>query len=150
MRFLHPSHFYIILFSSIAALGGFLFGYDTGIIAGALVFIIGTLCETFATSVPFLIFSRLIIGIAIGITSYVAPFFISELAPTKHRGALVLLNGVMITSGQMVAFLVSYLLISTESWRLIFFTGMLMSPFGLNNTIFRKTKKARVRHGLGR
>ena len=175
MRFLHPSHFYIILFSSIAALGGFLFGYDTGIIAGALVFIrqsmplstlaqeyivsavvlgalvgslcsgkltdyfgcqrmlicmslafiIGTLCETFATSVPFLIFSRLIIGIAIGITSYVAPFFISELAPTKHRGALVLLNGVMITSGQMVAFLVSYLLISTESWRLIFFTGML-------------------------
>jgi SP family galactose:H+ symporter-like MFS transporter len=165
----------LILISSIAALGGFLFGYDTGIISGALVFIrqsytvstltqemivsavvlgalvgaissgqladhfgrkfililmailfiAGTLLSVCAPNVSILIISRLIIGIAIGATSYVVPLFISELAPANQRGALVLLNGIMITSGEAIAFLVDYTLIPSHSWRLMFATGLI-------------------------
>jgi MFS transporter, SP family, galactose:H+ symporter len=167
--------FFLILTTAIAALGGFLFGYDTGIISGALIFIrqtypintlaqeiivssvvlgalvgalssgrladtfgsrqmliymaitfiIGTLLSTFAPTVSVLILGRFIIGIAIGITSYVSPLFISEMAPAKKRGALVLLNGIMITSGETIAFLVDYALVPSQSWRLMFATGLI-------------------------
>lgn len=172
---LNNKHFFLVLTATVAALGGFLFGYDTGIISGALVFIrqsfpmgtltqeiivsavvfgallgaifsgkladafgsrnmliymaitfmVGTLLSTFASNVASLVFGRLIIGIAIGITSYIAPLFISEMAPAQSRGALVLLNGIMITSGQALAFLVDYALIPTQSWRIMFATGLI-------------------------
>ncbi len=168
-------HFFLGMTALVAALGGFLFGYDTGIISGALefiqhsfimntftqelvvssvvlgalfgaissgrladyygsrqmliymalAFIAGTLVSTLAFSVSTIIIGRLIIGFAIGITSYLSPLFISEMAPAKQRGKLVLLNGVMITSGEAIAFLVDYTLVPTESWRLMFATGLI-------------------------
>ena len=47
------------------------------------------------------------------------------MAPAKHRGALVLLNGIMITAGETIAFLVDYALVPTHSWRLMFMTGLI-------------------------
>jgi len=179
---------FVYLIAAIAALGGLLFGYDTGIIAGALIFIqksfhlttltkelivssvvfgallgaiasgflaneygrrrmliiasigflIGTLICIFSPDPWTLIGGRFVLGLAIGISSYTAPLFISEIAPRHKRGALVLLNGVMITGGEVLAFLVDYALIPTQSWRYMFATslvpalllliGMLSSP----------------------
>ena len=166
---------FLNLIASAAAIGGFLFGYDTGIISGTLVFIqqtfsistlvqeiivssvvfgaligaifsgkladhfgrkrlltyiaylfiVGTLLSTWATSVAVLIIGRFIIGIAIGITSYVCPLYISEMAPAEKRGGLVLLNGIMITGGEAISFLMDYLLTPTHSWRLMFATGLI-------------------------
>ena len=166
---------FIYLIAIIAALGGLLFGYDTGIIAGALIFIqqsfqistftkemivssvvfgalfgaiisghlankfgrrrmliiasigfiLGTLVAALAPDIKIMIAGRLIIGLAIGISSYTAPLFISELAPAKNRGALVLFNGIAITAGEVLAFLVDYLLIPTHSWRYMFATGLI-------------------------
>lgn len=168
-------NFFLILITTIAALGGFLFGYDTGIISGALmfieisfpstvmtqelivssmvvgaitgpllsgrladkfgsqrillcmsiVFIIGTVFSSLAMTINQLILSRFIIGIAIGVTSFVSPLFISEMAPAKHRGSLVLLNAIMITGGEAVSFIVDYALVPTHSWRLMFATGII-------------------------
>lgn len=166
---------FLIITATVAALGGFLFGYDTGIISGALVFIrqtyllttfmqemivssvvlgallgafssgnladkfgsknmllymaitfiAGSLVCALANQVTTLVLGRFIIGIAIGITSYISPLFISEIAPAKNRGALVLLNGIMITSGETIAFLIDYALVPTQSWRIMFATGII-------------------------
>jgi len=169
-----PNRF-IYLVTVIAALGGFLFGYDTGIISGALMFvrqtfpvstvvaeiivssvvfgalfgaiisgrladnygrrrmlivasimfIVGTLIASLAPEVSWLIFGRFILGLAIGVSSYTTPLFISEIAPLERRGRLVLLNAIMITSGETIAFIVDYALVPTHSWRLMFITGLI-------------------------
>lgn len=72
-----------------------------------------------------LLAGRFIIGICIGIASYIAPLFIAEIAPPNRRGTLVLINGLTITSGQAIAYLIGYFLhdYSTNSWRFLFAIG---------------------------
>jgi sugar porter (SP) family MFS transporter len=91
----------------------------------ALGFITGTaLCALTNTLYP-LLFGRFIIGVCIGIASYIAPLFISEIAPPHRRGTLVLINGLTITFGQAIAYLIGYLLhdYSASSWRYLFWMG---------------------------
>ena len=47
---------------------------------------------------------RFLIGIGVGLASCVAPLYIQELSPTRQRGRMVVLNVVMITGGQVVAY----------------------------------------------
>jgi len=120
----------------LAAFAGLLFGFDTGVIAGAMVFIkqsfgitatfeglitgavptgailgallgmiiadrlgrrpallisavlflLGTLLATFASSVMMLVFARLLLGVAIGISSMNAPVYLAELAEPVYEG----------------------------------------------------------------
>ena len=150
------NHFYIIV-AMIAALSGILFGYDTGVISGAIlfikdefhlsaqmnglvvsavllgaligavisgrltdrfgrkhlliadaiIFIVGTLGSSLAPNIASIIISRVIVGTAIGIASYIAPLYISEIAPAKYRGALVSLNQLAITLGILLSYIVN-------------------------------------------
>jgi hypothetical protein len=50
-------------------------------------FILGSLASAFAQDVPWLIGGRLFIGAAIGIASFVAPLYLSEMAPARIRRA---------------------------------------------------------------
>jgi sugar porter (SP) family MFS transporter len=170
------------------ALGGLLFGYDTGVISGALLFIPndfklspflqgaivaglllgaaigaafagrlsdrlgrrrliigaaivftgGAILAAVSPSVGILILARVIIGLAVGSAALVVPLYLSEIAPTKVRGAVASLNQLMITGGILAAFIVNAILASSQDWRLmlglaavpslVLLVGMLFMP----------------------
>jgi len=62
--------------------------------------------------------------LAIGVASYVAPLYISEISPANVRGSLVSLNQLMITCGIVVSYLVDYMLtLGKNEWRWMFGLG---------------------------
>jgi sugar porter (SP) family MFS transporter len=70
-----------------------------------------------AVSVPMLLVARLLLGLTIGVSVVVVPVFVAESAPTKVRGALLVLYQVATVIGIIVGYLVAYGLAATESWR---------------------------------
>lgn len=76
----------LIFITLTAALGGFLFGFDTAVIAGAT----SALEKLFSLDKFWLGFtvSIALIGTIIG-TMVVGPMYIAEIAPAKYRGRLV-------------------------------------------------------------
>ena len=156
----------------LAALAGLLFGYDTGVISGALlfikrefvvsplfegvivaavllgclvgvsagmplaerigrratlllsaaIFIVGTIACTVAVSISWLIAARLVLGLAIGVSSMCAPVYLAELAPAGVRGRLVTLFQLCITLGILTAYIVDLLL--APHWRGMFLVGI--------------------------
>ena len=167
----------VIVIAAIASTGGLLFGFDTGVISGALpflkeswglttgdqelvttavlvgavlgalgsgritdivgrkkviivtslIFALGSILTGAAPTMWFLAVSRVILGIAIGISSFAVPLYISEISPVKARGALVSSFQLMITIG-IVASYFSDLAFADESnpfsWRWMFYVGV--------------------------
>ncbi|KAG2356399.1 general substrate transporter [Suillus spraguei] len=69
-----------------------------------IIFIGGALGQAVCHTVWSMIGCRFLIGIGVGLASCVAPLYIQELSPTHMRGRMVVLNVVMITFGQVVAY----------------------------------------------
>ncbi|KAJ8099638.1 general substrate transporter [Lipomyces tetrasporus] len=147
---------FVFLLTILVSFSGFLFGYDTGYISGALVamgtdlghaitssekelitsatslgallggivagtladvlgrkwvtigantlFVVGAGIQTGAHSVWTMIGGRFVMGWGVGIASLIAPLYISEMAPSRFRGRLVILNVLAITGGQVIAY----------------------------------------------
>lgn len=146
---------FVKVIALIATLGGLLFGYDTGVISGALLFMgddlhltpfttglvtssllfgaafgalasghfaaaagrrkiilvlaiifaLGALGTALAPDVSWMIFFRLVLGVAVGGASATVPVYIAEMAPANKRGQLVTMQELMIVSGQMLAYM---------------------------------------------
>lgn len=87
------------------------------LIADAL-FITGALCQAAITSVPGMVVGRIIVGFAVGGASLVVPLYISELSPAAFRGKLVTLSILFITAGQVIAYVIGYVLSTQrDGWR---------------------------------
>ena len=167
----------VIVIVAIASTGGLLFGFDTGVISGALpflrqswgldtgqlelittavligavlgamssgrltdifgrkkviivtsvIFALGSILTGASPSPGFLIFARIVLGIAIGVSSFTVPLYIAEIAPTKVRGALVSSFQLMITIGILASYFSDQALANEAdpfSWRWMFYVGV--------------------------
>jgi SP family galactose:H+ symporter-like MFS transporter len=171
-----PRHGYLYLAAMIASLSGLLFGYDTGVVSGALLFLkteyhlsptmqeivtgvvlvgavlgaagsgrmadwlgrrllmivtaviffIGVLITALAPGVAVLIAGRIIVGVGIGVASYLGPLYISEISPAALRGRMVALNQLLLTLGILISYLVDYGLSASGAWRWMF--GLAIVP----------------------
>ncbi|AKL98500.1 sugar porter family MFS transporter [Endomicrobium proavitum] len=170
------------------ALGGLLFGYDTGVISGAILFIetdmkltpfaqgivvsailfgaimgaamigyfadrfgrkkmvlisafifaAGAIASALSPNAEILIFSRIILGVAVGGASALVPLYLAEMAPAKSRGTLSTLNQLMITVGILSAYIVNLIFADAGLWQvmlgfaaipaIILFFGTLLLP----------------------
>ncbi len=164
---------FVFIVATIAALSGLLFGFDTGVISGALPFIkkqfvldpvgegmvvsgvlfgatfssmvsgrltdhfgrkkvifgtamlfgIGSILTAFAPNIPLLVAGRVVLGLAIGVASFAAPLYISEMSPPANRGALVAMNHLMITVGILLSYLIDYAFTGAGDWRAMIAVG---------------------------
>ncbi|MFP1592031.1 MFS transporter [Escherichia coli] len=62
-------------------------------------FVAGSLFSAAAPNVEVLILSRVLLGLAVGVASYTAPLYLSEIAPEKIRGSMISMYQLMITIG---------------------------------------------------
>jgi sugar porter (SP) family MFS transporter len=146
----------IVVVALVSAISGLLYGYDTGIISGALlqigedfdighvweqviaasilvgavigaltcsrlaerrgrhgtllligiVFVVGAVSAALSPDPVTLSLSRLVLGFAVGGATQTAPVYVAELAPTAHRGRLVLFFQIAIGVGIVIATIV--------------------------------------------
>jgi SP family galactose:H+ symporter-like MFS transporter len=173
---------FVYLATAISALGGMLFGYDIGVISGAILFIkkdfslsqgmeeivvssvllgslvgavvggiladrlgrrrllivtaivfgLGAVGAALAPGTAWLVAARVIAGTAIGVASFVAPLYISEIAPVAIRGKLVSINQVALTGGIVISYIIDYAFAGSQAWRWMFALAVIpAAAFGI-------------------
>ncbi len=91
----------------------------------ALLFIVGSIIAAAAVSIWMLVGARLLLGIAVGVSSMAAPLYIAETAPKELRGTFVSAFQLAITVGILVSYLVNLALAGDDDWRLMFGLGII-------------------------
>jgi SP family galactose:H+ symporter-like MFS transporter len=118
------------------------------ILLAALTFIVGIGQVVVSHSVWLLIGGRFVIGLAIGVVSMSVPLYISEVAPARHRGALVSTNQLMIVSGIVVAYLVDLAFAGAGDWRAMFAVGFIPATLlGIGMLLLPETPRWLVSRG---
>ncbi|MEJ2248373.1 MAG: sugar porter family MFS transporter [Candidatus Lokiarchaeota archaeon] len=103
-----------------ALIGGSLadhYGRREMIIIAAIIFAGGAIGTSLTPNIIILIIGRIVVGIAIGMASFIAPLYVSELAPPKIRGSLVSFNQLFVTIGIVISYLVDYAFSPINGWR---------------------------------
>ncbi|GAB0112784.1 sugar porter family MFS transporter [Acidisoma sp. C75] len=95
----------------------FRLGRKVSLILGAILFVAGSIFCAFAWSIGSLIVARVILGLAIGIASFTAPLYISEISPPEKRGSMISTYQLMITIGILAAFISDAILAQWSAWR---------------------------------
>jgi len=190
---------FVYLATAVAALGGMLFGYDVGVISGAILFVkkdfslspsieeivissvlfgslvgaiaggmladrwgrrrlliitatvfgIGAIGAALSPDTGWLIVARILAGAAIGVASFVAPLYISEIAPVAIRGKLVSVNQVALTSGIVISYLVDYAFAGDGAWRWMFAMAVVpAAAFGIGLLFIPESPRWLVGRGL--
>lgn len=106
-----------------AALGGIpadLYGRKKTLFWIGLSFFISSIGAAIAPDVNSFMLFRFLGGLGIGASSVVAPIYISEIAPAKHRGKLVISFQLNIVLGILIAYVSNYFIQGIENdWRIM-------------------------------
>lgn len=200
----------IFFWSLTAALGGFLFGFDTAVISGveqtlqklwqlnsiqqgfvvssaligtvigaliggipaekygrkvtlyivAITYLLSAIGTAYSVDWKYFMIFRFIGGLGVGVSSVVAPMYISEIAPPDKRGRLVAMFQFNIVFGILIAYFSNYLLgnVGENAWRwmmgvqaipsLVFLASILAIPESPRWLILKKGNVAAARHIL--
>ncbi|KID03636.2 sugar porter family MFS transporter [Hafnia alvei] len=113
-------------------------GRKKTLLIGSILFVVGSIGCALAGDLHMLVISRFLLGAAVGVASFVAPLYLSEIAPEHIRGSMISLYQLMITIGILAAFLSDTALSASGNWRwmlgiitipaLILFIGVLTLP----------------------
>jgi len=95
------------------------FGRKATLLWIGILYLVGAVGSALAPNVVTFIAARVIGGLGIGISTVVAPMYISEIAPPKHRGRLAGMFQFNIVFGILIAFVSNALLagIGENAWR---------------------------------
>src|ERR1700688_3093494 len=95
------------------------FGRKATLLWIGILYFVGAVGSALAPDVGTFIAARFIVGLGIGISTVVAPLYISEIAPPKHRGRLAGMFQFNIVFGILIAFVSNALLagIGADAWR---------------------------------
>ncbi|NCD32975.1 MAG: sugar porter family MFS transporter [Spartobacteria bacterium] len=80
-------------------------GRKKTLLFAAVLFALGSMSCAVSTSAKILIVCRFFLGIAVGVASFTAPLYLSEIAPKGIRGALISMYQLLITIGIVLAFM---------------------------------------------
>lgn len=107
--------------------GANLFGRKRVLLGSNVFFVVGTIIQLVAKHVWTMIAGRFVLGLGVGVASLIAPLMLSELAPSKYRGRLIVTNCIFITGGQLVAYFINWPLTHVDGgWRVS--VGLCMVP----------------------
>jgi SP family arabinose:H+ symporter-like MFS transporter len=95
------------------------FGRKATLLWIGILYFVGAVGSGLAPNVAIFIIARVIGGLGIGISTVVAPMYISEIAPPKHRGRLAGLFQFNIVFGILIAYVSNRLLagVGVDAWR---------------------------------
>ncbi|KAI9471964.1 MAG: general substrate transporter [Benjaminiella poitrasii] len=97
------------------------FGRKILVIVSSVIFIAGALIISLARSYGVLLLGRVVVGLAVGIASMIVPVYISELSPKHIRGRLTTLNTLVLTFGQVIAYVMNIAFSQVPNgWRYMF------------------------------
>ncbi|MBO6070102.1 MAG: sugar porter family MFS transporter [Succinivibrionaceae bacterium] len=85
-------------------------GRKVSLLLSGICFVLGSLFCAISTSGAMLIVSRIIVGLSVGIASFTAPLYLSEVAPKSIRGTMITMYQLLITAGILASFLINTLI----------------------------------------
>jgi MFS transporter, SP family, arabinose:H+ symporter len=137
------------------------FGRKKTLIVIGIIFFVSSIGAAVAQDVYTFMAFRLLGGISIGASSVVAPVYISEIAPAKHRGKMVIAFQLNIVTGILLAYVSNYLfrgMGGENDWRwmlgvvaipaLVFSVLMLFTPETPRWLLLRKKDEGAARQVL--
>ncbi|KAF5874792.1 putative glucose transporter protein [Botrytis fragariae] len=86
-------------------------------------FILGSILEIFAGTVPMMSIGRFFSGIGAGASTVVVPIYISEVAPPKERGLFGSMTQITTNVGILLTQVLGYYLSKGSKWRIILAAG---------------------------
>ncbi|KAG0583677.1 hypothetical protein KC19_3G154100 [Ceratodon purpureus] len=85
-----------------------MFGRKLTMLIAGLAFLVGSILNAAATNLAMLIIGRILLGVGVGFANQAVPLYLSEMAPSKYRGAFNIMFQMATTIGILIANLINY------------------------------------------